>query len=152
MEILRITPLISNDLLTWGWNAQCMIHSYYTRDHSGKPATPLCVECYDDLGPDTQRQYIHCIRHGIYVVEDEVPITSYLECSSCYVILSEFRLVTICNDCSDIFDQFLEYLEESGEHPFNNSEPTLIAVSQVRSEHAPPPPEPDVIFVNEYDE
>ena len=53
------------------------------------------------------------------------------ECSECCIILPLTRAYADCNTCIRIREGFLEYLRETGDKPYNNPEPIVVAITQI---------------------
>ncbi|KYN13215.1 hypothetical protein ALC57_14601 [Trachymyrmex cornetzi] len=53
-------------------------------------------------------------------------------CSVCSVLTVTVHALASCPDCPEILIRFIAYLEETGESPWIETEPTIIAISNAR--------------------
>lgn len=105
----------------WSQTAQCAISLFY-RNRITRAV--LCDECFADCLEPTQFERVY--RHYLHIGVRE----RHEECSECFVILASARPYNNCNVCTSTRAGFLNYLRDTGDDPYNNIEPTIIAITQ----------------------
>lgn len=114
-------------ITAWAATARCTVAIFH--QHS-VTHTELCNDCFAALNSRRQRLYSHVTRHYITFGGD-----SRLEkCSSCHRVLANTVSVrdSTCGICPRVAAGFLSYIVRNGETPYNEAEPTLVTISQVR--------------------
>lgn len=126
-----VVPTVHSVLYTeWADTGTCVKAVYFRDRFSG---TKLCRECYiyeasDDLTRDRVEDYElvtrHCLKFGTGPY--------YEECGHCSVILGDEQTFLNCETCEGTYFDFLDHILDTGETPFLDPEPTIIALSQIR--------------------
>lgn len=117
-----LTPMTA-----WAATARCTVA--ILRQHLNT-RIEICDDCFSTLGSRQQRLYSHITRHYITFGGD-----SRLErCSFCFKILANTVPVrdSTCGICPRATAGFLSYITRNGDTPYNEAEPTLVTISQVR--------------------
>lgn len=126
-----VVPTVHSIVYTeWADTATCVKATYFRDRTSG---SKLCCECYtDEASSDETRDrvadYEVVIRHGMKIGFGPY----YEECGNCYVVLGNEQTIADCETCESIYFNFLDHILETGDTPFNDPEPTIITISQIR--------------------
>lgn len=51
----------------------------------------------------------------------------------CYVIIPRIRTIRACLICPTVLHEFIEYLDYSGDRPYDNYQPTVLCISHTRT-------------------
>lgn len=111
---------------TWIQSARCSTSLFYQRTDDGRAR--LCPECYTTLAATDKETYYAAIFHYIHFG----PLEQYEKCYSCDIQLATPRDLGDCPDCSENLDDFIDYLENSGDQPWLAEDRTIVGISRVR--------------------
>lgn len=134
----RNTVISTTPYTEWAETAVCTKAIYFRDRTSG---SKLCCDCYtDEASDDKTRDRVadyevvtrHCLKIGFGPY--------YEECGNCCVLLGDEQIIVDCDTCVSVYFDFLDHILETGDAPFLDPEPTIIAISQVRRT-IPDPPE-----------
>lgn len=111
----------------WVSLAHCSIARFYRHRQT---RAILCQDCYVDESHLTRGAYERVLRHYIYIGSSD----NIIECTLCYASLIVSRPISTgsCAICPVVLDNFLDYILEEGDEPYNSEEPTIIAIEEVR--------------------
>lgn len=89
----------------------------------------ICAECYACKSAYDRSFYDSVIRHYIHIG----PAVLFEECRHCRVIIPQLHTIQYCPVCPVVIQDFLEYLDHSGDTPYLDLEPTILAIEQIRT-------------------
>lgn len=126
-----VVPTVQSIQYTeWADTGTCVKAEYFQDKHSG---SKLCRDCYtyeasDALTRDRVADYEiifrHCLKFGFGPY--------YEECGHCSVLLGDEQALHDCETCTTIYFGFLDHILDTGDTPYLDAAPTIIAISQVR--------------------
>jgi len=89
----------------------------------------ICNECFDAYFTGYRHQFDSIERHFVYFGAPE----TLDECSSCSVLITRRQVPDACPTCRHVVQDFVIYLRESGENPYESDEGTLLAIEEIIS-------------------
>jgi len=109
----------------WVTNSWCISSVYF--EHR-EDLSIECRACYLNLLPCDQELYRGVSRHYLnFGSLDRVE-----ECATCNTRIGVARPLNSCEICPLIQAQFLTYLHEEGESPWEDPEPTIVGINTIR--------------------
>lgn len=123
-RINRIT--VESRVSDWLSTALCCIGSF--RQHRISKRV-LCDECFADEDAISQALYVDVSRHYLHIGPGEL----FEVCQECDVSIPRSRLSNECLVCRIALSDFEEYLRYSRDRPFDENEPTIIAIAETHS-------------------
>jgi len=119
-------PDLLNDLvfLTWEYSARCVISLFYKHSEDG---SILCPECYHFQAPSDKHRYRGVFRHYIHFGSP----ARWEECDACCVLIATPRVLPSCDTCLQVKSDFLEYIFQRGDDPWNAPESTIVGVDTI---------------------
>lgn len=89
----------------------------------------VCDECFGDENPTSQALYVDVSRHYLHIGPGEL----FETCQECDATIPRSRISNTCLVCRIALSDFEEYLCHSRDRPFDDAEPTIIAIAETHS-------------------
>jgi len=87
----------------------------------------ICNECFAARPVDCRGQYDSLERHFVHFgIPEELD-----ECSFCDILITRRQVPDACSTCRYVVQDFIAYLRESGDTPYESDDPTIIAVDEI---------------------
>jgi len=87
----------------------------------------ICNACFIAQPVDHRIQYVSLERHFIHLGTPE----ELDECSSCDTLITRRQVPDTCSTCRYVVEDFVAYLRESGDTPYESDSPTILAVEEI---------------------
>lgn len=111
-------------LRDWLASSQCVTVLCYREPGN---STFLCSGCYHCRESQHQSQFNRVWRHYVYIgILENLPE----ECRECRTTIGLPRPYRQCPSCTDAINNFVLYLLESGDTPYDDEGPTFLMISQ----------------------
>lgn len=123
-RIDRIT--VESQVSEWLNTALCCIALF--RQHRISKRI-VCDECFGDEDPISQNLYEDVSRHYVHIGSGEL----FEVCQECDISIPRTRISNQCLVCRIALSDFEEYLRYSRDRPFDQDEPTVIAIAETHS-------------------
>jgi len=87
----------------------------------------VCNNCFAAQSADQRDQFDSLERHFVHFGFPE----NLDECSLCNTVITRRQLPDACSGCRYVVQDFIAYLRETGDNPYESSESTLLAIEEI---------------------